>query len=97
MSRLVLVVPLREGARQQALELVEKGPPFDVESTHLVRHEVFLTDKEVVFDFETVGGKPPIELQAERPVLHEAAQAWDDVMAGRPRKAVRVFSWERGS
>jgi hypothetical protein len=95
MSRLIIVVPLREGARRRAAELLEQGPPFDIELTKLARHEVFLSDREVIFDFETPGAEPPIELKAEDPVLHEAATAWHEVMAERPRKAVQAFSWER--
>jgi hypothetical protein len=95
MSRLVVVVPLKEGARAKAQKLLEQGPPFNVEASHLSRHEVFLSDREVIFDFETPGAEPPIELKAEDPVLHEAATAWHEVMAERPRKAVQAFSWER--
>jgi hypothetical protein len=93
----VVVVPLKEGPRERAMELVEQGPPFDVELTHLERHEVFLSDNEAIFDFETPGGEPPIKLDAESPALHEAAKAGAEVMAGSPRKAVQVFSWDRGS
>jgi hypothetical protein len=96
-SRLVVVVPLKPGARKRAEELLEQGPPFDIGQTHLKRHEVFLTDHEVIFDFETPGSEPPIELQAEDPHLHDASQAWHEVMAGAPRKALQVFSWERDS
>ena len=97
MSRLIVVVPLKMGARKRAEELLEKGTPFDVEVTHLQRHEVFLSDNEAIFDFETPGSEPPLELEAEDPALHEAAKAWDEVMAGSPRKALQVFSWERAS
>jgi hypothetical protein len=97
MSRLVVVVPLKEGARAKAQELLEQGPPFNIETSHLSRHEVFLSDHEVIFDFETPGSEPPIELHAEDPVLHEAAEAWREVMAGKPRKAVPAFSWDRSA
>jgi hypothetical protein len=97
MSRLIVVVPLKEGARKQAEELLEKGPPFNVEVTHLQRHEVFLSNNEVIFDFETSGSEPPVELPAEDPDLHEAAKDWHKIMAGSPRKALQVFSWERTS
>jgi hypothetical protein len=93
----VVVVPLKEGPRERAMELVDQGPPFDVELTHLERHEMFLSDNEAIFDFETPGGEPPIKLDAEGPALHEAAKAGAEVMAGSPRKAVQVFSWDRGS
>ena len=96
MSRLVVVVPIKEGARQRAAELLEQGPPFDLEGTHLERHEVFLSDREVIFDFETPGNEPPIELDAEDSMLHGVAEAWKDVIAATPRKAVPAFSWQRG-
>ena len=54
-----------------------------------------LTDHEVIFDFETPGSEPPIALEAENPALHAAAEAWHAVMAGKPRKAVKVFAWRR--
>jgi hypothetical protein len=94
-SRLIVVVPLRAGARKGAEELLGHGPPFDIDRTHLKRHEAFLTDHEVIFDFETPGTEPPIELRAEDPFLHEAARAWDEIMASTPRKALPAFSWKR--
>jgi len=94
-SRLVVVVPLKEGERDRAEQLVAKGPPFDVTTTHLSRHEVFLTDSEVIFDFETPGAEPPLELRVEDPALHEVADAWSEVMAGNPRKATPAFAWAR--
>ena len=95
MSRLVVVVPFVEGARDQVKELLEPGPAIRDRSNTLSRHEVFLTDHEVIFDFETPGSEPPIALHAEDPALHAAAEAWHAVMAGSPRKAVKVFAWRR--
>ena len=95
MSRLVVVVPFVDGAKEQVEELLSQGPPFEIDATQLSRHEVFLTDHEVIFDFETPGSEPPIELQAEDPALHAVAEAWHDVMAGSPRKAVKAFAWRR--
>jgi hypothetical protein len=93
MSRLVVVVPFLDGAKDQVKELLSQGPPFEIEATHLTRHEVFLTDHEVIFDFEAPGSEPPIAFQAEDPTLHAAAEAWHTVMAGTPRKAVKAFAW----
>jgi hypothetical protein len=95
MSRLVVVVPLIEGARKRAEELIAKGPPFEIGGTQLERHEVFVTDREVIFDFETAGSEPPIALQAEDPTLLEGARPWGKVMSGSPRKAQQVFAWRR--
>jgi hypothetical protein len=97
MSRLVLVLPLREGASPRARELLHEGPPFELEATQLEHHEVFLTDREAVFVFETSGAEPPLVLQAENPWLWNAAAAWRECMAGRPRKAETAFAWKRGS
>ena len=95
MSRLVVVVPFVDGAKEQVKELLSQGPPFEMDATQLSRHEVFLTDHEVIFDFETPGSEPPIALQAEDPALHAAAEAWHAVLAGAPRKAVKAFAWRR--
>ena len=95
MSRLVIVVPLREGTKDRARALLEEGPPFELEETQLERHEVFLTDHEVIFVFEAPGDEPPLQLQAGNPLLRTAATAWKEYMAGRPRKAETAFFWER--
>lgn len=97
MSRLVLVVPLAEGAAERARELLGEGPPFELGTTHLEQHEVFLTDREAVFVFETAGDAPALELRAGDPALREAAAAWREVMADRPRKADIAFSWSRSA
>jgi len=95
MSRLVLVVPLRAGTAAQARELLAEGPPFELETTQLERHEVYLTDREAIFVFEAAGEQPPLRLQAGNPTLVTAAAAWRECMAGRPRKAETAFSWIR--
>jgi hypothetical protein len=95
MSRLVLLVPLKEGTVERAGELLREGPPFELDTTQLERHEVLLTDHEVIFVFETSGDEPPLELEAEDPRLRRTAAAWRKVMAGRPRKAVSAFLWTR--
>lgn len=95
MSRLVLVVPLREDTGERVRELLREGPPFELETTHLAGHEVYLTDEEAVFVFESVGDEPPLELRAGDPALREAASAWREVIAGRPRKAETAYEWHR--
>jgi hypothetical protein len=94
-SRLVLVVPLREGCLDRVRELLAEGPPFELGTTHLERHEVYLTEHEAVFVFEAPGEAPPLELRAGNPALRTAAAAWRDCMAGRPRKAETAFTWLR--
>jgi hypothetical protein len=94
MGRAVVVLPLREGVREQAAELLRGGPPFDPEEVGLDRHHVFLTDQEVVYVFEA----DDIDV-AERLIGDEsfwlAAAAWKDLVAGPPRLAEDVYSWIR--
>ena len=95
MSRLVVVVPLADGARERARELLEQGPPFDPAATHLERHSVYLTDREAVFVFETPGDEPPwssaprTRRSSTQP--KPGATSWQDGR-GRPQP---VYSWER--
>lgn len=93
-NRLVLVVPLREGRYERALELLAVGPPFDPDSAALVRHDVYVTPREVVFVFESPPGTP-IALRGEDSSLWRAANEWRKVMAGPARKARTAFSWQR--
>ena len=97
MGRLVVVVPLREGSRARAEELLADGPPLDLSATRFDRHSVFLSDREAIFVFEREGsGADTLDLPAEDPSLWRAAAAWREVLAGRPRLAKTAFSWERG-
>jgi hypothetical protein len=95
-QRLVVVLPLTEGAHEQARALLADGPPFDLGETQYVRHEVFLTTDEVVFVFEAGDDAPAtLSIRAEDPSVWRAAAAWRPLMADRPRKAETVFAWER--
>ncbi len=97
MTRLVVVAPLREGARDAARLLIENGPPFDPQSTSLAAHEVFLTDHEVVFLFEGEDARQTVEGLVGDPGIWKAATAWKECLAGRPRLADEVFRWSRPS
>jgi hypothetical protein len=94
MSRAVVVIPLREGASEQAAQLLRSRPPFDPDEIGLDRHHVFLTDEEAVFVFEAddLGA-------AERLIGGEsfwkAAAAWKDLVAGPPRLAEDAYTWVR--
>lgn len=90
-----VVLPLREGAREQALALLESGPPFDPASTKLERHEVFLTDREVVFVFDSSLDLEALEPLLGNPDLWRAADAWRDFLDGPPRLAESVYSWSK--
>lgn len=94
MTRLVVVAPLKEGGRARAEKLLEQGPPFELERTRFDRHEVFVTEREVVFFFEGPAGSL-LELPGEDPTLWKAAEAWAECLAERPRIARTAFVWRR--
>jgi hypothetical protein len=95
-SRLVLVVPLKEGMHNRARELLAEGPPFDLEAATLARHDVYVTRNEVVFVFESLEGAA-LKLPGEDLALWRAANEWRKLMAGRPRKAETAFSWQHST
>jgi hypothetical protein len=94
MSRTVVVVPLLEGSREQAAELLRGGPPFDPEEVGLERHHVFLTDEEAVFVFEAED-LDSTERLIGGGAFWTAAEAWKDVVAGPPRIGADAYSWLR--
>jgi hypothetical protein len=95
MSRLVAVVPLKPGMREEARTLIADGPPFDLAETRFDRHAVYLTDSEAVFVFESPGEIRSLDLRGEDPDLWAVARAWREIVAGRPRIAETSFTWER--
>lgn len=95
MSRLVVVAPLKEGARDQAHELLEQGPPFELDTTPLEQHAVFLTDREVVFLFEGPDVRDTVQRLAQDPGVWRTAAAWRSCLAGRPRLADSAYDWSR--
>ncbi len=95
MSRVVVVAGLREGARDTARLLIESGPPFDPETTPLLRHDVYLTDHEAVFVFEGPDAKRAVERLVGDPGVLRTAAAWRECLDGRPRIAEPTFAWTR--
>jgi hypothetical protein len=94
MSRAVVVLPLREGASEQAAKLLRGGPPFDPQEVGLEQHHVFLTEKEAVFVFEADSRDATEKLIGEGR-FWSAASAWKDLVAGPPRIAEDAYSWVR--
>jgi hypothetical protein len=94
-GRLVVVVPLKDGASEKARALLAKGPPFDLEGTEFDRHEVYLSEREAIFLFETPGPSATLKLPGEDPSLWKVAATWQPLMAGKPRKALTAYSWRR--
>ncbi len=94
-QRLLVVVPLKDGAHDRARELIETGPPFDPENTALERHLVFLLEHEVLFLFET-GPSPQSLLETlGTPDVWQGAGAWQEIASGPPQIAEDIYFWER--
>ncbi len=92
--RATLVVPLKEGALEQARKLAVQGPPFDPVGTLLVRHQLLLTPSEAIFVFEA-DSELALEALLGQVDLWASAAAWHDLVAGAPRLAEVVYAWER--
>lgn len=95
MSRLAVVAPIKWGSYRAAKSLIEKGPPFDPDVTPLDRHEVFLTDTEVVFVFDGPGAREVLEALLDDLSVWQEADAWRAHLAGRPRLAEELYHWDR--
>jgi hypothetical protein len=91
-ERQALVVPLRPGTQAEAEALLSRGPPFDPEDFGLQRHEVFLTDSEVVFVFEGRSDVFRDHVAAER-TIWTAAEAWRPLIAGPIRLGLQAYAW----
>lgn len=96
-SCVTVVVPIKRGAQERALRLIEAGPPFDPTELSLERHRVFVTEREVVFLFEGEDARRAVEKLARRPSVWRVAAAWRDCLAGAPRVAVEAYSWAGSS
>ena len=95
-SRVVVVVPLKEGTRDRVRELLATGPPFDPAAVGLERHEVFLTEREAVFLFGAPA-RSVLERLVMDPSLWAAAAAWKDLVAAPARLAEDAYSWTPGN
>ncbi len=96
MPSLVVVVPLKEGAYEEAKRLLAGGPPMDLGESVFEHHEVHLTQREAVFVFTTPDDIPAtLHVQAGDPTFWKAAKAWQPLIDGRPRKAETAFEWSR--
>lgn len=96
-ARVAVVVPLRRGSADLARQLIEEGPPFEVEELGLERHHVFVSEREVVFFFEGESAAAAVDALARSPGVLKAAVRWRRLVTGRPRLAQERFGWTRTS
>jgi hypothetical protein len=93
---IALVVPLKPGSREAVRALLAQGPPFDPEQLpELEHHQVFVSDEQVIFAFESSGGVDAFAARLVDPDLLQAALVWREHVVGPPRIAEGVYSWTR--
>jgi hypothetical protein len=92
-----VVVPIRRGTAEAARQLVEDGPPFEVEGLGLERHHVFVSEREVVFFFEGDSAIAAVDALSRNPGVLKAAVRWRRILGGRPRLAEERYGWTRAS
>jgi hypothetical protein len=94
MGRLVVIVPLREGAEGAAVTLLRGGPPFELHIDALDRYAAFLSTREAVLMLEGSGiGEDTVpwgELSRWRD-----GSAWERCAEGPPRLGELIDSSER--
>jgi hypothetical protein len=95
-ARSTIVVPIKPEKADRVRELIAQGPPFDPASTSLERHEVYLTDREVIFVFEGPDVQTLARELVKSPAAWRAAAAWRECISGRPVAAEPAYSWTRG-
>jgi hypothetical protein len=87
-----VVVPIRPGTADAARRIVKEGPPLDIETLKLNRHQIFVGEREVVFTLEGDTAAAVDALSRTRRVLQAAAR-WHNILSGPPRLAEERFHW----
>ena len=98
MERLALIARLKPGSEPRARELIERGPPFDLQESGFARHSVFLSSTEAVFVFEGHQVEWTVDSLIDEPfhwMLRDALDEWRPLVEGEPRVARELFFWER--
>jgi hypothetical protein len=94
-ARVAVVVPIRRSKAEVARQLVEEGPPFELDDVGLERHHVFVGEREVIFFFEGEQAAAAVDVLVRSPDVLKAAVRWRGILAGRPRLAEERFGWTR--
>ena len=93
-DRVVVVARLREGARDQATELLAVGPPFEPGALGFERHAVYLSSEEVIFLFEGPSAARRLADTIDDMVTSASFSAWARLLDGTPRIAHEHYFWK---
>jgi hypothetical protein len=91
----VVVVPLGDERCETVEQFIEEGPPFDPAAVGLDSHQVYLTEREAVFVFETEEGASAFERILSEPEFWDVVGPWEHNLSGEPRVGHIVFDWHR--
>jgi hypothetical protein len=94
---LVVVAPLSRGAGKAAEALIAAGPPFDLASTGVTSHSVYLSGGEAVFVFEGAEDDLSIDALGGDPDVSAAFARWAPLLASAPRVAQERYCWTSSS
>lgn len=93
-ERIAVIGMLRPGSLERAEEIVETGPPFDLDEAGLQRHSVFVCSECVVFVFEGPNVDRVVDRLVDDPVVSANFSVWGPVLDGTPHIAHERFFWE---
>ncbi len=95
MHRFVILLACEKVRPRRSAQILREGPPFDIAETSLERHEVFISEGEVVFLFEgTHAEEEARRLMVGRSVIARVGRLGVHI-DGEPCLPGEVFSWER--
>jgi hypothetical protein len=93
MTRIAMIVPLVEGTGERARALIGSAPPLDPAALAIEEQEVFVTDSEIAFVFET--SDHGILERLAGTTSWVAEPQWREIVAGKPHVAQVDYSWSR--
>lgn len=88
-----VVVPLAEGHAEVAREFLSEGPPFDPARVGIAHHQVFVTEHEVVFVFETAAGLRGFQELLGEQDFWDVVSSWERCADGEPRVTAAAYEW----
>jgi hypothetical protein len=96
MEQIAIVARLKPGVGPRAAELIEAGPPFDLQDAGFERHTVFLSSSEVIFVFEGDDVTWLVDKLVDQSFaweLNEAFKEWRPLVEQDPRVARPCYAW----
>ena len=95
-ERVAVVARLRPGSRDQAVQIIAEGAPYDLGDAGFRRHSVFLAEAAVIFVFEGSGIEELVRALVDDPTRSAAFSVWGPLLEGTPALAREEFYWEAG-